>query len=179
MPGRTPQDAFRAFVEPLELAASVLGQVKITVSPGGRAKADQDHSWTLNGGAGYSRAGWYFEAAMMYRIIRDDREGRGPWRVTTLAYRYRLAVPDQPDLFRMHWHPEGNSPVKEPHMHLALGVGPLSVDEALKRHLPVPRQTFEEALRWAIELGMPPERDDRPELLNRAEEAHLRYRTWS
>lgn len=179
MPGRTPTEAFRAFVEPLELAASVLGHVKLTFSPGGRSQPDEVHAWTLNGGSGYSRAGWHFEAGMMYSIIRDDRVDYGPWRVTTLAYRYRLGVVDRPDVFRMHWHPDGDSHVKVPHMHLPLATGDMSNDEALRRHLPVKRQTFEQALRWALELGMPPARDDWRELLDRAEEAHLRFRTWS
>lgn len=175
MPGRTPSDAFTAFMEPLESAASVLGQAKITVSPGGRSVQNKDHSWTLNGGRGYTKHGWHFEAAMMYRIV-DDPE-RGPWRVRTLAYRYRLAVPPGQDVFRMHWHPGGNSDIEYPHMHLALA--PVdTVGDTLKKHQPVRRQTFEDAIRWAVAVGLKPARDDWEALLEQAERDHLRHRSW-
>lgn len=175
MPGRTPHDAFSAFMEPLESAASVLGKAKITVSPGGRTVAGTDHSWTLNGGRGYTSRGWHFEAAMMYRIVEDDE--RGPWRVRTLGYRYRLAVPPGQDVFRMHWHPGGRSDVEYPHVHLALA--PVdAVGDTLKQHMQVPRQTFENAIRWAVNTGMEPARQDWEELLAQAERDHLKYRSW-
>ena len=60
---------------------------------------------------GFSLHGWHFEGAMAYRLIED--EARGPWRVKTLLYRYRLAVPEH-DVFRLHWHPSGLSPVTYP-----------------------------------------------------------------
>lgn len=177
MPGRTPAEAFRAFIEPLESAVSVLGAAKITVSSGGRQVPDKPHAWTLNGGRGYTTGGWFFEADMQYRIRRDDAPGRGPWRVTTLAYRYRLAVVDM-DVFRMHWHPDGNSPAKSPHLHVRLA--PVErVGDTLQHHLNTERQTFENALRWAIQVGMPPARSDWSDLLDQAEAAHLRHRSWS
>lgn len=177
MPGRTAPDAFQAFLEPLISAVSVLGQAKIVVSPGGRQASDIDHSWTLNGERGYSSRAWHFEAAMKYRIIQDGRPTYGPWRVTTRAYRYRLAVAGE-DVFRMHWHPDGNSPVTGPHMHVAFA--PAShVGDSLREHLPGERQTFENAIRWAIAAGLPPARTDWQDLLDQAERAHLEHRSWS
>ncbi|RNI16922.1 hypothetical protein EFY87_19790 [Flexivirga caeni] len=77
----------------------------------------------------------------------------------------------------MHWHPDGNSPVRSPHLHLRLA--PVDqVGYTLQYHLPTDRQSFEGAIRWAIELGLPPARDDWRELLDQAEAAHRAQRTW-
>ncbi len=176
MPGRTPTDAVRAFLDPLEVAISCLGQAKITLSPGGKNTPDREHSWMLNGGNGYSRSGWHFEAQMGYRIIRTNEPDRGPWRVTTTAYRYRLAVPEH-DLFRMHWHPAGNSPVDYPHLHAALGPERIT-EQALKAHLRTSRMTLEQAIRWSFEVGMPPACADWEERLDSAEKPHLERRSW-
>lgn len=39
-------------------------------------------------------------------------------RVTTRSYNYRLRSGDGHDVWRMHWHPEGLSPVTFAHLHL-------------------------------------------------------------
>jgi len=174
MPGRTPSEAFKAFIEPIELAASCLGQVKVVTSPGGRTAPNVEHSWSLNGMTGFSLHGWHFEGAMAYRLIED--EARGPWRVKTLLYRYRLAVPEH-DVFRLHWHPSGLSPVTYPHLHAALEPR-ARMPDALDAHLITSRMTLEDALRWAFELGMPAARDDWRTRLEEAEAAHLRHRSW-
>lgn len=177
MPGRNPHEAYRAFIEPIQHAASCLGPTKIVVSAGAAHQPDTEHSWMLNGQNGYSWRGWHFEAQMNYRIIRDERPGRGPWRVTTTAYRYRLAVPEH-DVFRLHWHPAGNSPVKYPHAHLALSPA-ARMPDSLDAHLPTARMSFEQALRWAFEVGVEARVEDWRERLDRSEAPHLEHRTWS
>jgi hypothetical protein len=177
MPGRTPREAFEAFITPIERASSCLGSVKVTVSPGGRTAPEMEHVWSLNLMRGFAAKGWHFEAAMGYKITQDDAPGRGPWRVRTLAYRYRLAVPEH-DVFRLHWHPNGHSPVTYPHLHAALEPKD-RMPGSLDAHLATGRMTFENALRWAFELGMPAARADWSERLAEAEAAHLRYRSWS
>lgn len=161
---------------------SCLGHAKITVSPGGRQVADKDHAWTLNNLTGVSPGpGLLFSATMGYRIIRDEREGYGPWRVTTLEYTYRLCHNGE-DLFRLHWHPRGNSPVKYPHLHLALGAGALKSVDALKMHLRTERATLEQAVSWTVEvamrLGAQPAREDWQEVLEASERPHLEHRSW-
>jgi len=177
MPGRTPREAFQAFITPIKAASSCLGSVKVTVSPGGMSAPDTEHVWSLNGMGGFTAKGWHFEAAMGYTIIRDDRPDRGPWRVRTLQYRYRLAVPEH-DVFRLHWHPNGLSPVNYPHLHAALEPKD-RMPGSLDAHLATGRMTLEDALRWAFELGMPAARSDWAKRLDDAEAPHLRYRSWS
>jgi hypothetical protein len=80
---------------------------------------DTEHSWTLNEMRGVRQGGWPVHGNMGYPIIRDDRPDRGPLRVRTLQYRYRLAVFNQ-EVFRLHRHLNGRDPVTYPHVHVAL-----------------------------------------------------------
>lgn len=125
---------------------------------------------------GVTARGWHFEAEMHYRIVECDDE-RGPWRVSTVAYRYRLAVLGK-DVFRLHWHPTTKSPVTYPHLHAALAPAD-KMPGSLDAHLPTGRMTLEDAIRWAIGIGMPSARDDWRERLNEAEAKHLEFRSWS
>lgn len=139
---------------------------------------DTTHAWTLNGFTGMTfPGGWHFEAQMHYRFVRDDELQGGPWRVTTEAYRYRLALLGA-DLFRIHWHPSGNSSIEYPHLHAALAGGELLAN-SLEAHLRMPRMAFEDAIRWALELGVPAHREDWSEVLDNAVQNHLHYRSWA
>ncbi len=171
MPGRTPQEAQFTFLEPIKAAVSCLGAAKVTASGPAVGK---DLAWSLNGGEGMFFAdGMHFEASMHYRIIRAD----AGWRVTTLAYRYRMGRVGI-DLFRMHWHPTGNSPFKLPHFHLNLE-GKDFTDGSEEQHFPSGRMTFEDAVHWAILAGITPVRDDWQEVLDAGREAHIRHRSWA
>jgi hypothetical protein len=176
MPGDCPGEAVDVFLEPLQRAVSCLGFGKILTSPGGKNRLKVLHAWSLNGPAGLSRGGRHFEAQMHYKIIQDDRDGYGPFRVTTRAYRYRFAVLGQ-DVTRFHWHPCGRSPHTEPHLHLAL-VRTGDPGDTRDVHLPSPRFTFESAISWAIALGWPAARSDHEDVLNDCQEPHLHHRSW-
>jgi hypothetical protein len=76
----------------------------------------------------------------------DPNEFAKRFRVTTLSYNYRLEHPGGGDRWRMHWHPEGISDVRKPHLH---------IPPDLKVHRPCDRMTFENAIRWCIEDGAP------------------------
>lgn len=170
MPGRTPTEAFDAFIEPIQRALNCLGQGKITPSNGGR-QPGATRLWSINGVNGLAlRDGWHFDAQMHYEIIRTGDDSG--WRVTTRAYRYRLALCGA-DLFRMHWHPVGNSPYKTPHVHLPK----MGIDD--KVHLPTGRLTFEDAVEWSIGLGVPPARTDWQSVLKASHALHIEHRTWS
>lgn len=175
MPGRTPAEAYQRFIKPISRAASCLGTVKIVTSPGGSTTPRTPHSWALNGETGFSSHGWHFSAEMGYQIERD--ESNGPWRVRTLAYRYRLALLGH-DVFRIHWHPNGRSPITYPHLHANLSAEQ-KLASSIDAHLETDRMTLERALRWAFELGMPAHRTDWADVLAETEAPHLEHRTWS
>ncbi|MBP2422060.1 hypothetical protein [Microbacterium imperiale] len=170
MPGRTPAEAHRAFVEPLEAAVACLGLAKITFSNGGAYNVHKDHAWNLGRlGAGMVFPGGYcFRAAMKYRFVPHETG----WRVTTLEYIYSLSVADEV-LWAMHWHPVGDSHETRPHLHMAIpGAG------GARAHRPVPRMTFEEAVEWVIESGIDPARDDWMDVLTKSKQLHVLHRTW-
>lgn len=110
---------------------------------------------------------------MMYRFVRGD--GR-TWRVTTVNYRYRLAIAGQ-DIWRMHWHPGGSSDISYPHLHARFDGAPVGAN-MIKQHLPMDRATLEQAIRWAEQCGYPMARQDWGTVLASAESEHLRHRSW-
>jgi hypothetical protein len=176
MPGRTPQEAVVAFLEPLREALKVLdATTKISVAHKGGYRVGVEYAWVLNSGLGVQvgEAG-HLVAEMSFEIIECDpatNEFGHPYRVSTRSYHYKLRSPGGEDRWRMHWHPKGHSPVTYPHLHLP---------PDLKRHFPCERTTFEKAILWCAELGAPltctrAEADNRLLLL---EAPHRLHRSW-
>jgi hypothetical protein len=176
VPGRTPAEAFRDFIEPIKDVVSCLGAAQVTPSAGGRTEPDIIHAWTINGATGLVfPGGWHFEAQMHYEISESFT---GVWRVHTRAYRYRLAQAGQ-DLFRIHWHPDRVSRYHLPHVHLSLSGTEGSVVTSMKEHLPTGRLTFEDAVEWAVEVGVRPAREDWRDVVAATRDLHVKHRTWS
>lgn len=177
MPGRNPQEAADAFLEPLKEAVRVLdgfGQIIVGGKEKGGYRKGREFTWYLNGhDVGMSLRGLgTFHAEMRFEIIDADEKRFGaPLRVKTNGYLYRLTVGDG-DLWRIHWHPVGYSPHKEPHVH---------VQPDLELHRPTGRITFEKVIRWCIEDGAPLRctRQDALDRLALCEAPHLLHRTWS
>ena len=180
MPGRTPEDAVKAFLGPLQKALKVLdGHATMTVAgKKGSYRKGVVYEWSLNGGSGMklSQTGAFY-ASMRFEVVDSNpdehEEGhKGAYRCSARAYNYKLATPRGADLWRLHWHPTGMSPAKEPHIHL-----PPDLD----RHLPTGRITFEKTIIWLVEYDAPlrVSRDEAMQTLAQVEAAHLLYRTWS
>jgi len=179
VPGQSPSEATDAFLAPIREALSCVARAKIITSPGGRHSVDVPHSWTINNDRGADLGhGQVLSARMRYRIIRDDREGCGPFRATTDAYMYELADGAH-ELFALYWHPLGNSLEKLPHFHLG---DKLLRDDApidSKSHMPMPRASFEQAVRWVIEFkGAVPLVQDWDDRLTVCETRFKLYRSW-
>jgi hypothetical protein len=72
------------------------------------------------------------------------------WDAQTAAYEYRLSDPDDRELLAYHWHPEGQSHVETPHLHLGpaaeVGRRPL-----LTAHLPTGLVRVDSVIRLAVE----------------------------
>ncbi len=178
MPGATPYEAVEAFRTPIEKALSCLGRAKIVLSPGGQADTTKSHNWSVNGGDGMELRGGLenhrFYASMHYRIVLADPEkhdlSRGKWRVTTAAYFYELRTPKNEKLWAMHWHPTGNSDSTFPHLHIY----PMT-----DGHLVTPRQTFESAVQWCLEMGADAQRSDCAKILAESEGVHRLWRSWA
>jgi hypothetical protein len=165
-----------AFLEPLRQALRVLDAVaNLSTRPKGGYSRGVRYSWVLNDGRGakVGPAGT-FTASMQFEIVEcdpDSNEFGHPWRVSTREYIYRLRSPDGQDAWRMHWHPEGNSPITWAHLHLPPDFG---------RHLACDRMTLEQAILWCAEYGAPLtcSRQEAENRLLLIEAPHRLHRTW-
>jgi hypothetical protein len=175
MPGRNPQEAVDAFLAPLRDALSVLdAHTKIVVSgKRGSFRLGQPYAWHVNDENGVKVGEHLLHAQMRFAIIEaDPQKHDGKYRCTTLGYWYKLEHVSGQFRFRAHWHPDGNSPVDFPHVHLP---------DAPKRHFMTPRISLENVIQWCIEFGAPL-RCSAQEAVNRlelAEAGHRLFRSWS
>lgn len=184
MPGRTPAEAVKAFLEPIEKALACVATAKITVPRGGLSpQVEQHHQWTINDGAGVELLtdgpDLFLFAAMYWKVITDERDGYGPYRVKTLGYDYSLVQGENTELWAIHWHPSGRSWEKHPHLHLGDALLARTAPVSSKTHLFTGRMTFENAIRWAVDFGAEPLYDDWQDRLTLAETPHMLYRSWS
>jgi len=122
---------------------------------------------------------YQFDATMQWKLIEDDRPGFGPFRISTVGYMYSLSGTDRTEYWAHHWHPNGVSPVTDPHVHLGPALLADSSPVTPKAHLPTARTTFEKVVRWAFEFGVPPACADWRDKLDLAETPHLLYRSWT
>lgn len=176
MPGRTPAEAFEAFIDPIKGAVSCLGAAKVVPSAGGRTEPGKTHSWGLNRERGMGfKNGWHFEAQMHYEIVQGPVSGQ--WKVKTLGYRYRLALLGT-HVWRIHWHPTITSGYHLPHVHLNLGIPGEVPDDPMGKHNPTGRMTLEDAIEWLFNCPIEPARPDWRETLDASRSIHLKHRTW-
>lgn len=180
MPGRTPQEAVQAFLDPLASALSCVVHGKIVPTPGGRTDPSRAHVWVLNGAEGAPLGkDFVLKAGMQYRIVQDETDGMGPWRVTTDGYMYSVDNSLGQEMFSWHWHPASSGPHKDPHAHFPSGV--ISMDGSFLARTPMPtgRTTFESFIRYVIQsFELTPLCQDWDARLALAEGPHKLHRTW-
>ena len=154
------------------------GIASLTVSPRPPFRKEVVYRWSINAEDGLQLGSVRtFYASMNFEIVdsvptEHDEEHQGEFRCSSRGYNYKLTTPRGADLWRIHWHPVGVSPVRGPHVHLP---------PHLNRHLPTGRMTFENALGWLIEydagLRMPIE--GAKACLAELEAPHLLHRSWT
>lgn len=173
------------FLEPIRTALACVATAKITVAKGGQApQLDTQYAWSVNnaGGVQLRHDGddeLRLFAAMYWKLIKDDRPDYGPFRISTLGYEYSLVTRESTELWALHWHPSGRSWEQRPHVHLGDVLLARTAPVTSKTHLVTGRMTFENAIRWAVEFGARPLRDDWTDQLTLAETPHILHRTWS
>jgi hypothetical protein len=180
LPGRTPAEARKAFLDPLSSALSCIARGKITTVAGGALAPGALNTWTLNAGNGAQVAeGLMLKASMRYEVIRDDRDDMGPWRVTTRGYLYSVEDGGGRELLSWHWHPDTSGIHVAPHTHFPSNV--ISMDGAFLAREPLPsgRITFESVIRYVMRaFEVPPLCADWDARLSLAEGPHVLYRSW-
>lgn len=180
MAGRTPALAVHAFVDPLQRALSCITDQPVTVA-GGYHPSPEPHTLTLARGEPVGLRGdarLSLTIAHQYRV-REDEGPRGPWRVSTAAYRYTLSDAEGREILAYHWHPWPGMRVTWPHLHLEAGAQ-VGRQDLARAHLPTGRVAIEDVLALAIaELGVRPLRADWREVLDESLEGFRLWRTWA
>lgn len=170
MPGATPKEAVEEFLQPLRRVVSCITARVLNVR-GGYHPSTKPHTVFVGDGLPVPLAGpglLKLRFAHHYRIIQAPDE-RGPWKVGTAAYFYSLDDASDQEVISYHWHPEGQSPIQFPHLHLGPGAR-CQRDEIAVAHCPTGRISIEEFLRFAIaDFRVEPLRTDWPEVLAAAQ----------
>lgn len=194
MPGDSPAEAVRQFLAALQQALGCVARGKITTRRGGdHPQVGAEQQWTLNDGApatlkrGTAASGiprpdgpLEFFATMWWKVIEDDRDGYGPYRVSTSGYEYSLVSGrNSAEVWAMHWHVTGVSDEVKPHLHLGDLLLSKEAPVNSKAHLRTGRMTFENAIRWVIAFGAEPLHANWEDRLTLAETPHLLFRSWS
>lgn len=110
--------------------------------------------------------------AQQFVVVKTEDPDRGPWKVSTLGYWYRLEDDAGKEIIAWHWHPLGQSSFGTPHLHV--GAPRLS-----NLHVPCERVSMESVIRFLItEFDVKPTRRDWEGVLDRAERAFRQWRTW-
>lgn len=115
---------------------------------------------------------------MKYEIIADQRDGYGPWRVSTRGYIYEVQVTSGEAVISWHWHP--TSKVQGPHIHT--GSTQLAEDAVLsnKHHTPTGRVSLESVVRHCIDdLKVEALRTDYDRVLALREGLFKLHRSWN
>lgn len=147
---------------------------------------DQDYALTLQDGDPVSLAGESRIAVSLtqyFRFVRNDREDRGPFRVSTSAYYYTIEEQDGPEILAYHWHPKGLSDEAAPHLHLKSGAkvgrAELTRTKGQSAHIPTGRVALEEVLRLLIEgFNVPPKKEDWEGVLTHTKGKFDQYKNW-
>jgi len=108
-------------------------------------------------------------AARLRFVLASAADDPRQWRATIVAYQYTLLDADQREILAFHHHPDGQSHVTTPHLHLGDGAGQLRADLAAA-HVPTGPITLTAVVRLAIEgFTASPLRRDWDRTLHRCE----------
>ncbi len=172
--GKTPHQAVRNCLEPLNVAVSCVTRDVLVASGSDLNKIE---SLILNKGLPSklkSNPYLFLTAAMLYSVTKSEGE-RGPWKVSTAAYRYGIHDSQQVEILSYHWHPQTTR--QDPHLHL--GSGSKVMNFLRRTHLPTGRVSLEEVLRFLIEeLKVKPLRQDWNEMLKSTQSQYEQFRSW-
>lgn len=174
MAGKTASKARDAFFKPIQRALSCVTKAQIHRPPP-RGPGEQE-GLTLSEDPIFVRTRQHdrvgLSIAQQFRLVETDDPERGPWKVSTLAYWYRVENDSGRELVSWHWHPLGHNAYEAPHLHVGW-------PEYAKHHLPTERVSIEAVIRFLItELDVVPQKSDWAEVLDRAEAMFRRWRTW-
>lgn len=179
MPGATPKEAVEAFLRPLRRVVSCITPRILDVR-GGYHPSQRPHTVLIGDGLPVKLAapgGLKLRFAHRYQVI-EAPERPGTWKVSSAGYAYALDDPGDQEIIAYHWHPEGRSSIRFPHLHIATGAG-CRREELAAAHCPTGRISVEEFFRFAItDFKVAPLRPDWSDVFAEAQRDFERWRTW-
>ena len=175
MPGKTPREAVKAYIEPLQKNIAIVCSGVLRVN--NYDLLDNISVLTLPDPALLNGpADLLFSFLQQYKIIKDPQNG--PYRVTTRYFKYAVEAEDGLEIFGYHWHPEGPSPIIFPHLHIGRGCGIGSPEVVGKAHFPTGRVAFEDVIRFLIDEFVKPDRTLWQELAERTKALLIKQKSW-
>lgn len=171
MAGKTPYQAVKNFLTPLQRAVSCVShaviqhggrEYELNAGPyalvvSGKRKLKRDPPLTL-------------DIRMQYKIVEASGD-RGPYKVTITAYMYMVDDHQGHEIFSYHWQPDGPK-VKFPHLHV-------EHPNFKKAHFPTGRISLEEVLSLLItDFEVHPLRPNWDRILTETHKKFATYRTW-
>lgn len=184
MPGNSPGEAVRNFLDPIKQAFECVGSGHLHHRD--HPPLDSIQSATLNGGEGicvpavgpYAPSITITADLLFVPIHCPEDEVRGPYRCRGAGYILSIGDCDRNELISFHWHPlQKVSPETKPHMH----VGKSRIAQTNTLHIPTPRTSVEDFLMTAIEsFGAQPlvGRDTWEPLMTGSRGVYETYRSW-
>jgi len=150
VPGAPPKEAVEEFLRPFRRAVSCI-TTRILNVRGGYHLSEKPHTIFIGDGLAVPLAGsgrLKLRLVHHYRIVQVP-SGRDRWRVSTVGYFYALDDPNDLEIIAYHWHPEGRSALRFPHLHIGSAAGCQREDLA-GAHCPTGGVTVEEFLRFIV-----------------------------
>lgn len=182
MAGKTPIEAVKKFLQPLQRVLSCITRGILLVSEGGYRVAPHPHSVLVGTGLPVRLKGSLDPSLRFlhtYRIVEDGGP-RGPWKVQSGGYCYALENQQAEELVAYHWHPSWPSTITFPHLHIGAGAATFRHDLDLR--LPTRRISIESFVRLALTQFrvecLDPDRDWST-LLDDTESAFNEWNTWT
>lgn len=185
MAGRTPTEAVEEFLLRLRASAGTITKAQLVTSRRGK-DPHGSHSVTFGPPSNVGplatlddRPRLHLQLAHYYTVVETDDPERGPWKVHTTGYLYSLVDAEGDELLNFHWHPDGQSPYKEPHVQIGSGVCPSTWYPKIGRaHIPSPRTSLEQVIRIALDaFEVQPLRPNWEQILQRNHDAFMTWKT--
>ena len=181
MAGKNPYEAVDNFLHPLQSVFACFTQA--VLDHRGGYDPQKQHVVLLPDDApiqlkGDTEIDLYF--SHRYEVVQTDDRERGPWKVRSLGYRYRIDFRQgSAELVSYHWHPDGKW--KFPHLHVHPETA-IFAPNFRKAHFPTQRISIEDVLETAVrEFGAKPlarREGDWERILREARARFMMYKTW-
>ena len=99
-----------------------------------------------------------FSILHAYEVARPQEDPHAPWAIHVEGYSHDLFGENEREVLAFHWHPDGRSPIIEPHLHIEASIARVDLRKA---HVPTGTMTLQAFLGFmSRDLGVEPLRSD-------------------